>query len=183
MTEDTIFDVASLTKVLARRPRQAALRTGPLSTERSGGKNICPSSRQWQEDITIRQLLRTTPPASRCFPGRSVGRQGGGIAARICFNAGNGFRESNFAIATSTSSSWARWWRRFQVSRSINTSSDTWCNRWGWSTCNISLLQLGAAVLHPHSTTMASCSVGLSTIRPLVAWAASQGMRTLLYGR
>ena len=57
MTEDTIFDLASLTKVLARRRRSCSFTSRAVSMNDPVAEYLPEFAANGKQDITIRQLL------------------------------------------------------------------------------------------------------------------------------
>lgn len=170
MTEDTIFDVASLTKVLATAPAVMQLfEQGKCRLNDPVAEYLPEFAVNGKQDITIRELLThySGLPADVSLEDKWAGR---GRESAALFPPRPSVRPGrNSAIAILISSPSGPWWRSFLASPSIVTSNDIWHNPWVWR-CDFFPRKRGGVVSRPRSTTRASCCEARSMIPLRAAW-------------
>ena len=132
MTLDTVFDCASLTKVVATTTAIMQLwEQGKFRMNDPVAKYLPEFGQNGKQDITIRQLL---VHYSGLAPDLDLTKpwEGKETAYRMAFEGlRNGLRVRRLFIAISTSWCWERWWSGFRASRSMSMRRGIFSNRWG----------------------------------------------------
>jgi hypothetical protein len=171
MTEDTIFDVASLTKVLATAPAVMQLyEQGRFRLNDPVAQYLPEFAANGKQDITIRQLLThySGLPADVSLDDPWVGKAEG---LRRAFNStpvaapGAQFRYSDINFITLGA----------LVEKLSGLTLDQYQQRYLAQPLGVQMRFLPPASWR-GSTTMASCFEAWSTIQPLVAWAVLPAM-------
>ena len=112
MTLDTVFDLASLTKVIATTTAMMQLfEQGKVRMNDPVAKYLPEFAQNGKEDITLRQLMtHYSGLAPDSGFDDAMGREEHGLPVGIRRAAGNDARVLGSCIAISISLCWARWW-------------------------------------------------------------------------
>ena len=119
MTLDTIFDLASLTKVIATTTAVMQLvEQGKVRLNDPVAKYLPEFAQNGKEDITVRQLLTHYSGLAPDLDLKTrVGRERQRPTDGVCAKRPTIRRARDFPTATSTLLCWARWWSGFQARR------------------------------------------------------------------